>query len=308
MGLPRRQRVAAYTVILRDGQILLCRLASRVSPEELWTLPGGGLDHGEDPRDAVVREVKEETGLDAEVGETARVYSAHAPHAWRDGVRVDAHALRIVYDGWVAPDAPEPRVVEVGGSTEESAWLSVDDVLSGRVPVVPMVLQALADHRPARVQRLAAYGVIRRGVGDRPADPANEGPDSEVLLTRNSPRGPRPGLWTFPGGGVAHGEDPAHTVVREVAEECGLAGFVGQLLDVHHEHFAGTAPDGRHEDFHAVQLLYTARVAEDAEPRVAERGGTTDGAAWVTIGEVRSGEIAVTPVVHHVFRLAPPAR
>src|SRR4051794_20260281 len=81
MTLPRRQRVAAYAVIVRDQQILLSRLAERISPNELWTLPGGGIDHGEDPRDAVVREIREETGLDAVVGEQARVYSAHLPHA-----------------------------------------------------------------------------------------------------------------------------------------------------------------------------------------------------------------------------------
>src|SRR3954470_13178880 len=149
-GLPKRQRVAAYAVILRDNEILLSRLAPTIAPEELWTLPGGGLDHGEDPRDAVVREVQEETGLDADVGETARVYSAHLPGVWRDGRRVDAHALRIVYDGWVAPDAPRPRVVEVDGSTSEAAWKPVADVLDGALPVAPLVLEALADHQPFR--------------------------------------------------------------------------------------------------------------------------------------------------------------
>ena len=120
-GLPKRQRVAAYAVIIRDGRILLSRLSPSITSEELWTLPGGGLDHGEDPRDAVIREIYEETGLHAVVGETARVYSAHLPGVWRDGRRVDAHALRIVYDGWVPIDAPEPRVVEVDGSTAEAA-------------------------------------------------------------------------------------------------------------------------------------------------------------------------------------------
>ena len=129
--VPQRQRVAAYAVIVRDDRILLSRLAERVTRDELWTLPGGGLDHGEDPRDAVVREVYEETGLHAEVGDRARVLSAHLPGAWRDGERVDAHALRIVYDGWVPRGSPEPRVVEVDGSTAEAAWVSLDDVRSG---------------------------------------------------------------------------------------------------------------------------------------------------------------------------------
>ena len=54
-GLPRRQRVAAYAVIVRAGQVLLSRLAPSISEEELWTLPGGGIEFGEHPDGAVVR-------------------------------------------------------------------------------------------------------------------------------------------------------------------------------------------------------------------------------------------------------------
>ena len=71
------QRLAAYAVVVRDDRILLTRLAERVTKHELWTLPGGGVDHGEDPRAAVVREIYEETGLHAAIGETAHVFSMH---------------------------------------------------------------------------------------------------------------------------------------------------------------------------------------------------------------------------------------
>ena len=125
-SLPRRQRVAAYAVVLREHQghteVLLSRLAPRISRNELWTLPGGGLEHGEDPRQGLVREIHEEAGLAATVGDNAHVYSAHLPRSSRDGELVDFHALRIVYDAWVPADAPEPRVVEVGGSTVDVAW------------------------------------------------------------------------------------------------------------------------------------------------------------------------------------------
>jgi 8-oxo-dGTP diphosphatase len=283
-SLPRRQRVAAYAVILRDDHILLSRLAAHIAPDELWTLPGGGLDHGEHPRDAVLREVFEETGLRASVGETARVYSAHLPGAWRDGTRVDAHALRLVYDGWVATDAPSPRVVEEDGSTSEAAWIPVAKVLDGSLPVVGLVTEALADHRPFQQQRVAAYALIRRG--------------TDVLLTRISARGFHSGAWALPGGGIDHGESPERALVREVAEECGVECAVEGLLKVHDLHFSGTAPSGRHEDFHGIHLIYTATVAPDAEPRVVETGGTTDAAAWVSVADIEAGLVDVVEQVH----------
>jgi 8-oxo-dGTP diphosphatase len=280
------QRVAAYAVILRDDHILLSRLAKRLTSKELWTLPGGGLEHGEDPRDAVVREVHEETGLDVHIGETAHVYSFHQRNTWRHGRRADAHALRIVYDGWVPVDSPEPHVVEVDGSTMDAAWQPVSGVLDGTVPVVSLVTEVLAAHRPFQMQRVAAYALAVR---DGPTGP-------EVLLTRNSVRGPHPGDWTLPGGGVDHGEEPRATVVREVREETGLDGTPGEVLEVTSTHFEGTAPSGRREDFHALQVVFEAEVS-DGEPTVVETGGTTDATAWVPLAEVGGERFPVRALV-----------
>ncbi len=286
--------MGAYAVILRERgglvEILLSRLAPRVSRTELWTLPGGGVDHGEDPRDALIREVHEETGLAATIGDRARVYSAHMPRAPRDGQLVDAHAIRIVYDGWVALDAPEPRVLEVDGSTMEAAWKPLADVVSSTVPVSALVLEALVDHQPFRLQRVAAYALVLRQAGGT----------GEVLLTRLSPRAAHPGQWTLPGGGIDHGERPAVALAREVEEECGLACEVGELLDVHDTHFSGTAPSGRIEDFHGVHLLYRATVA-DGEPRVVEEDGTTDAVAWVDVRDVDRGTVPVLDLVRHAL-------
>jgi ADP-ribose pyrophosphatase YjhB (NUDIX family) len=277
------QRVAAYAVIIRDGQILLSRLAPHVSREGLWTLPGGGLDHGEDPRDAVVREVHEETGLSLQIGETAHTFSLHLPDTWRKGRRVDAHSLRIVYEGWVPPDSPPPRVLEVDGSTVEAGWQPVAGVLDGSVPTVALVKEALAAYRPHSMQRVAAYALVVR--------------DDAVLLTRNSVRGPHPGLWNLPGGGIEHGEAPADAVVREVAEETGLECTVGGIVIVDNVTMRGTAPSGRDEKFHSVALVYEATVAPGAEPRVVEVDGTTDQAAWVPVADIESGAIPVYDTV-----------
>jgi 8-oxo-dGTP diphosphatase len=272
-------------VIVRAGQILLARISPAISAAEQWTLPGGGIDFGEHPGDAVVREVHEETGLECELGSPIWVGSAHrffdtGPDGQDEPTEL--HSVRIVYDAWVPADAPEPRVVEIDGSTVDARWHPLADVAAGTVPTVPMVLQALAHHRPAVRQRLAAYALVLRA--------------DEVLLTRNSARGPHPGTWTLPGGGVDHGEPPAAAVAREVWEESGLAATVGDLLGVHDEHFTGTAPHGREEDFHGVHLVFAATVA-DGEPGVQESEGTTDAVAWIPLTEVGGASVPVAGVV-----------
>jgi ADP-ribose pyrophosphatase YjhB (NUDIX family) len=281
--LPKLQRVASYALILRDDRILLTQLASRISSDEKWHLPGGGVDHGENPRDALIREIREETGLEAEVGDTARVYSAHLPSMWRQGRRWDYQALRIVYDAWVPADAPDPRVLEVGGSTSAVAWHPVADVRSGGLPVTDIVIEALDDYQPFRLQRVGVYALISRA--------------DEVLLTRISPRGFHTGSWTLPGGGLDHGESPRNALVREVREECGVDCRVGDLLDVHDLHFGGTAPSGRFEDFHGIHLVFRAEVAPDVLPRVAEADGTTDAVAWVPVADIEAGRVEVLDVV-----------
>ncbi|MDH2414535.1 NUDIX domain-containing protein [Nocardioides sp. CER19] len=283
--LPQVQRVAAYAVILRDDRILLSRLSDALTRTPLWTLPGGGLDHGEDPRAAVVREVYEETGLAVTVGETAWVLSAHRANTWRRGRNVDAHALRIVYDGWVPLDSPEPKTVEVGGSTAEAAWLPLGEVLSGEVPTLPLVLEALEQHRIARVQRVASYALILRG----------RAPDQEVLLTRIAPHAVHGGKWHLPGGGLDFQEDPRDGLVREVHEETGLAVTLGDPLEVHDIALTGVAPSGRLEEFHGIHLIFVGTVAPGEDPRVVEVDGTTDAVAWVPLGSVH--DLTVTSTV-----------
>ena len=121
---PRKQRVAAYALLRRDGQLLLARLAPHVRFQG-WTLPGGGVDHGEHPRDALRREIFEEAGLHAEPGRLLDVYHAHYTGARPDGLVEDYHAIALIFEAELLPESRDvaPRVIEVGGSTDHAAWV-----------------------------------------------------------------------------------------------------------------------------------------------------------------------------------------
>lgn len=139
--VPRVQRVAAYGVINDSaGRVLLTRLTDRTSSPGWWTLPGGKVDHGEHPRDAMVREVYEETGLRARAIALLGIDSIQR-EAHHDGQRRDVHGIRIVYRAAVEDDTA-PLVHEQNGSTDLAQWVHPAE-LDG-MPLVDLVHRAMS--------------------------------------------------------------------------------------------------------------------------------------------------------------------
>jgi ADP-ribose pyrophosphatase YjhB (NUDIX family) len=128
MSGAQRTRVAAYALV-RDGEgrILLCRIAPSVVAGEVWTLPGGGLEFGEQPDAAVLRELAEEAGYQGEIVALADVYSRTFPDS-DEGGRLQA--IRIVYRVQIM--GGELRD-EVDGTTDTCAWFTLENARSLRL-------------------------------------------------------------------------------------------------------------------------------------------------------------------------------
>ncbi|MFJ6198476.1 NUDIX hydrolase [Micromonospora sp. NPDC092111] len=115
-------------------------------------------------------------------------------------------------------------------------------------------------------RRIAAYGVCAGGAG-------------RVLLARGAASCPYPGVWQLPGGGLAHAEDPVDAVVREFAEETGLAvavaGVRAAVADV-----AGFRAGDAEVSVHTDRLVFDV-TARGGRLRPEVDGGT-DEVAWLT--------------------------
>lgn len=117
-------RVAAYAVCVQDGQLLLARWVAGDGSKR-WTLPGGGMDHGEDPYDTVIREADEETGYVIEPRALLGIDSLRRRYPRQLGAVADFHGLRIVYEARIT--GGELRH-ERDGSTDLAAWHPLDAV------------------------------------------------------------------------------------------------------------------------------------------------------------------------------------
>ncbi|WP_378738310.1 NUDIX hydrolase [Nocardia brasiliensis] len=116
-------RIAAYGVCMVRSRVLLVRHVVG-SGETTWTLPGGGVEHAEDPFDAVTRELREETGYEGMVDRLLGVDSRVIPAAVaRAGV--EHQNVGIFYRVRVTGGRLRG---ELDGATLEPTWTPLADV------------------------------------------------------------------------------------------------------------------------------------------------------------------------------------
>jgi ADP-ribose pyrophosphatase YjhB (NUDIX family) len=303
------QRTAAYAVVAdAAGRVLMVRASSRSDLPGRWSLPGGGLRHGEHPREGVLRELAEETGLRSTQA-TPRDATADVLDLPYRGVSV--HTLRLIYDVQLPDPGAPPRLrAEPDGTSDLVRF--VDREEAAELAVLPFVADLLglptpAPLRPAPPDRPEPLGLADEGEAvetvrvQRPAAYAvlvDEADPQRMLLTRLAGNND---VWTLPGGGIDHGEHPLIALEREVYEETGLPYTVGPLIDIGSRHFIGHGPNARLEDFHALRLIYAGSVPLDRPPRVIEVDGSTDLAAWIAVSELE--QFGAVPVVRESLEI-----
>ena len=260
--------------------MLLARNSGASEFPGLWTLPGGGVEHGEHPDDAVVREFAEETGF---MVRRDRLHAVTADVARLPGGDLE-HTDRIIYDvsavgGNLRAEADGTTdLVDWAGPAELADWplMPFTAAQLGLAPNFPDISDKNQEvFRPERVQRFGAYAVATD-------------PDGRILLAKISEGYPGAGRWHLPGGGTDHGETPEQALARELYEETSQHGRVTGLLGISHRYDpTAVGPEGVPIDWHVIRVLFRVLVDLPTEPLVTEAaGGSTAEAAWFTRAEV----------------------
>ena len=136
----RIERVSAYAFARREDDVLLCRLSGAPLNAGWWTLPGGGLDPGESLEEAMVREVMEETGLEASAVEPLCDHSVELRWLADDGT---PEALTLRQHVFVADVGDGEPHHEVGNTTNWAEWMPIDGLW--HLPLVPIAVRAMQD-------------------------------------------------------------------------------------------------------------------------------------------------------------------
>ena len=120
-----RQRLAAYGIVLSRRGLLATQFSDLTAVPGLWGLPGGGINPGESPNQALIREVAEETSQEPDISHLLDVQTDHWIGRSPSRVIEDFHAVRIIYAA-SCQDPIDPVVNDSGGTTAAAEWVPLE--------------------------------------------------------------------------------------------------------------------------------------------------------------------------------------
>jgi 8-oxo-dGTP diphosphatase len=108
-------------VLIEAGRVLLTQRKAGTHLAGAWEFPGGKVQAGEDPRHALVRELREELGIDAIAGDVMEVTFHRYP---------ERAVLLLFFQAERRAGSPEPRALDVAAFR----WASVDELDESSFP------------------------------------------------------------------------------------------------------------------------------------------------------------------------------
>jgi ADP-ribose pyrophosphatase YjhB (NUDIX family) len=122
---PRGIVLCVGGVVLKEGRLLFVRQAEGHPLEGQWTIPWGLMESGETPEEAVVREIQEEAGVDAEVEGLLGIQNLPAP--WKGWIGVIFLCRHLA--GTPKPDG--------GVETDRASYFNFEDLAAFKDEIEP---------------------------------------------------------------------------------------------------------------------------------------------------------------------------
>jgi 8-oxo-dGTP diphosphatase len=121
--------IVAAAVLIEDGRVLLSQRKAGTHLAGAWEFPGGKVEPGEDPRAALARELVEELGVEAVIGEPIEVTFHAYPN--KDVLLLFFAAMR-------TPASPEPSAIDVAAVR----WAELDELSDEDFPPADVAVLA----------------------------------------------------------------------------------------------------------------------------------------------------------------------
>ncbi len=277
-------RFGAYGILSRDSKILLT--LKRSGPYQgLWDLPGGGIEFGETPENALKRELLEEVALAAEQLEFLHTSTATGEYSHR-GELYGFHQIGLIYSviHWEISPEFSPQ--------EEHQWVPLSEVMLGELtPFAKYAMSHLLKNkgwRPVNTIRGKAVGLAKH---------ENRLLICEVLNDEGVLKG-----WVPLGGGIEFGETAEQALKREILEEIGSTIRLIGPPTVFENIFEHHGIKG-HEIVFAFPIVLDAKeIYAKKRFQISEHSGSTHWVEWVPIEKFEKEKAILFPlgILEHI--------
>jgi 8-oxo-dGTP diphosphatase len=121
--------IVSAGVIVEGARVLLSQRKSGTHLAGAWEFPGGKVEAGEDPRDALARELREELGIDVEVGDPLEItFHRYAMKS----------VLLLFFAATRRAGSAEPTAIDVAAVR----WAGIDDLRDEEFPPADVAVLA----------------------------------------------------------------------------------------------------------------------------------------------------------------------